>query len=271
MGKIGAAAGLSFIVGPAFGGVLSDLGLLVPFYAVAGIALLNLIAAILWLPETRPPSEEAPDLKELCLSLIPVPIRMLTTVRDRRVGLYLYLWFHIYTAFAALEGSFPLYLIRRFDASTFSIGILFAWLGLFVVATQGFLVGQLARYISEIRMVILGLFATAVGLLAIVWAPSMQSFYLVGPVVAIGNGLAFPAFTSLYSQTCESGDSGELLGQGNSVGITGRVLGALGAGLLMDHVGLTTPFLAAGILMLLAGLLFTAARAFLLPPRPNRN
>ncbi len=120
-------------------------------------------------------------------------------------------------------------------------------------------------------MVILGLFATAVGLLAIVWAPSMQSFYLVGPVVAIGNGLAFPAFTSLYSQTCESGDSGELLGQGNSVGITGRVLGALGAGLLMDHVGLTTPFLAAGILMLLAGLLFTAARAFLLPPRPNRN
>ena len=40
-GIIGAAFGLGFIMGPALGGLLGDYGLRVPFYAAAGMTLIN--------------------------------------------------------------------------------------------------------------------------------------------------------------------------------------------------------------------------------------
>jgi len=268
MGKIGAALGVSFVLGPALGGILADFGTVVPFYAVSAVAFANWIMAWWLLPETRPADEAPPDPRELMRSLIPTPFRVMAMVHDRRVALYLYLWFHIYVAFAAVEGSFPLYLLRRFDATTLDVGILFAWLGIFIAITQGLVVGRLARYLSEGSMVIVGLAVTAAGLAAIAWAPSMAAIYVVGPVVAIGNGLSFPSFTSLYSQTCEARDAGELLGQGNAMGVTGRVVGALCAGLLMDWFGLSMPFVVSGLFMLSAAVIFVAAYRLLVPSPP---
>jgi MFS family permease len=91
----------------------------------------------------------------------------------------------------------------------------------------------------------------------------------VGPIVAVGNGIAFPSFTSLYSQTCAARDAGELLGDGNAMGITGRVVGALCAGLLMDHFGLRAPFVVAGAVMLSAGVIFGLAHNLLVPDSPS--
>lgn len=265
MGKIGAALGVAFVLGPALGGVLADFGERVPFYGVSAIALANLLMAWWLLPETRPPDETRPEPRELLASLVPTPIRMLTMVHDRRVGLYLYLWFHIYVGFAALEGSFPLYMFRRFGASTLDVGILFAWIGVFIAITQGVLVGRLARFVSEGSLVIIGLIVTAIGLVAITWAPSIAAIYAVGPIVAIGNGIAFPSFTSLYSQTCESRDAGELLGQGNAMGVTGRVVGAICAGLVMDSFGLRTPFVVSGVVMFSGAVIFVVAFRLLVP------
>ena len=265
MGKLGAAFGVAFVVGPALGGVLADAGPKVPFYGVCAVALVNLILALWLLPETRPPDAGRPETRELLRSLIPTPIRVLTMVHDRRVGLYLYFWFHIYVAFAAVEATFPLYVLTHFGATTLDVGLLFGWLGISIAITQGWLVGRLARFLSEGSLVIVGLAITALGLVTIAWAPSLRALYLVGPIVALGNGLSFPSFTSLYSQTCEARDAGELLGQGNAMGVTGRVVGAICAGLAMDWFGERTPFLASGAVMLTGALLFAAFYRVLVP------
>ena len=270
-GKIGAALGVAFVLGPALGGLFANIDPKAPFYAVSVLAGVNFVLAWLLLPETRLTTDQRPQMRELLHSLVPTPIRMLAMVHDRRVGLYLYLWFHIYVAFAAVEGSFPLYLLRRYDATSLQVGVLFAWIGIFIAITQGLMVGRLARYVSEASMVTIGLAITAIGLMAITWAPSQGWLWLVGPVVAIGNGIAFPSFTSLYSQTCETRDAGELLGQGNSMGVAGRVVGALAAGLLMDRFSLDTPFLVAGVFMLSAVVIFGAAHRLLVPKPPIQN
>lgn len=267
MGKIGAALGVAFVLGPAVGGILADFGTTLPFYAVALIAAINFVLAWFYLPETRPVDESAPPSGDLWASLIPTPLRMVAMVHDQRVGIYLYLWFHIYVAFAALEGSFPLYLLRRYDATSLDVGLIFAWIGIFIAITQGYLVGRLARFLSEGSLVLIGLGVSAVGLIAIPWVPSFGWLYVMGPVLAVGSGLAFPSFTSLYSKTCEARDAGELLGQGNSMGVAGRVVGALCAGLLMDYYGLTTPFTAAGVTMLSGALIFAAFWRILIPER----
>jgi DHA1 family tetracycline resistance protein-like MFS transporter len=271
MGKIGAALGLAFVLGPALGGILADFSTQMPFYAVSAVAAINLVLAWFYLPETQPVGEREPVWAELWQSLVPTPIRMLMSVHDRRVGLYLYLWFHIYVGFAAVEGSFPLFLLRRYNATTLEVGLIFAWIGVFIAVSQGVLVGRLARFMKEGTLVVLGLLITGVGLLGIALAPSFTWLYVAGPVVAMGNGIAFPSFTSLYSQTCDDRDAGELLGQGNSMGIAGRVVGALAAGLLMDYFGLAIPFLAAGAVMFSAAAVFAAAHRILVPHPIDRG
>ena len=53
MGKIGAALGVAFVLGPAMGGILADFGPQLPFYAVSAIAA---TALGLTAPEGREPA-----------------------------------------------------------------------------------------------------------------------------------------------------------------------------------------------------------------------
>ena len=87
--------------------------------------------------------------------------------------------------------------------------------------------------------------------------------YLVTPVVAVGNGLAFPSFTSLYSKACTAEHAGELLGESQSMATTGRILGPLWAGLAFG-VDFGAPFVIAGFLMFVALGLFRLWRSTLL-------
>ncbi len=59
-GLVGAAFGVGFILGPALGGALSQLGLRLPFIAAATLSLLNLAAAWRVLPESLPPDQRRP-------------------------------------------------------------------------------------------------------------------------------------------------------------------------------------------------------------------
>ena len=264
MGVIGASFGLGLVLGPALGGGLAELlGELAPFYAVALLASGNLLLAWRKLPETRPPRKGPPNSRSLAISLIPTPIRLIAAVHERRIGLYLYLFFHILTAFAALEAMFTLYLNKRFGLVEWEAALIFAWIGVFLAVTQGLVVGRLAARFSESALVVTGLLAMAMGLIAIAIAPSYAWFFLIGPLIAIGNGIAFPSFTSLYSKACEAEQAGEFLGQSQSMATTGRIVGPAMAGLAMQWIGLSAPFLIAGVLMLLACALFVVARGVL--------
>src|SRR3970282_1133251 len=54
MGMIGAAFGLGFVFGPAIGGFMSRWGYAAPGWFAAGLSLVNFLAAIVLLPESRP-------------------------------------------------------------------------------------------------------------------------------------------------------------------------------------------------------------------------
>jgi MFS family permease len=263
MGKIGAAFGLSFVVGPMLGGLLGAVDERLPFHAVSALAFANLVVAWICLPESRAAGAERPRWRELRAALVPAPLRLLGAAHDRHVALYLHLFFVFFAAFASLEAMFTLFLGKQFGLGEQEAGLIFAWIGLFLVATQGFLVGRVAQRVRESTLVIVGLFAMSVGMLAIAWAPSYGWLWLICPVIAVGNGLAFPAFTSLYSQACHAHQAGELLGQSQSMATTGRIVGALGAGLVMHWLYPGAPFLIAGLVMGGGLVLFVLARSTL--------
>lgn len=273
MGLIGAAFGLGFVLGNPIGGWLGAIEERLPFFAIAGLALLNLLLAFWLLPESKPPSPDGVRWSGLLRSLVPAPLRLPFAFRraagrpeERRIPLYLYLFFHMFTAFAALEAMFSLYLNGRFAVGPLGVGILFGYVGLFIALTQGLVVGRLAARFGEARLVTAGLIAMGIGLLGVAAAPSYGWIFAIGPLVAFGNGVAFPSFTSLYSRACHAEKAGEFLGDSQSMATAGRIVGPLWAGFAMGAISLAAPFWIAGALMLAAAAIFRALRGRLLDP-----
>ena len=273
MGLIGAAFGLGFVLGNPIGGWLGAIEERLPFYAIAALALANLLLALWLLPESKPPRPGPMRWAGLLRSLVPAPLRLPLAFRrskgrpeERRIPLYLYLFFHMFTAFAALEAMFSLYLNGRFAVGPLGVGVLFGYIGLFIALTQGVVVGRLAERFGEAKLVITGLVAMGIGLFGVAAAPSYGWILAIGPVVALGNGIAFPSFTSLYSRACHTDKAGEFLGDSQSMATAGRIVGPLWAGLAMGEISLAAPFWIAGGLMLAAAAIFHAWRGRLLDP-----
>lgn len=271
MGLIGAAFGLGFVLGNPLGGWLAAIHERLPFYGIAGLALINLVVAVWHLPESRPAPPGPIRWGGILRSLVPAPVRLLGALRrtpkdrgDRRIPLFLYLFFHMFTAFAALESMFSLYLNGRFDVGPFGVGAFFGFIGLFIALTQGVIVGRLASRFGEARLVTAGLIAMGLGLFGVAAAPSTAWLLAVGPLVAFGNGIAFPSFTSLFSRACHADKAGEFLGESQSMATAGRIVGPIWAGLAMGGISLSAPFWIAGALMLGAAALFHALRGRLL-------
>jgi len=270
MGIIGAALGAGMIVGPMIGGLTAVLHEKAPFYAVALLATLNFLVAWARLPESRPPGLRSPDWSEFRHSFVPTPVRLVMAVHDRRIALFLYLFLQVFTAFAVFEALVTLYLGDQYGATPLDVGLLFAWIGVVLVVTQGILLRRLVNHVGETRLVVLGLMATGAGLAAMAFVPAYGWFYALGTIVAFGIGTMLPSFTSLYSKALEAENAGELLGQGQAMATTGRIVGPTIGGLLMQHWFPSAPFLLAGAMMLLSLAMFEAFRGVLVAP-PDRG
>jgi multidrug resistance protein len=262
MGAIGAAFGLGMILGPPLGGVLGHWGEKYPFYAVAGLALANLALAIVRLPETAP--KHAQGWSGLAATLMPVPLRLLGTVHDRQIGLYLYFFFHLFSAFAILEAMITFYLSERFGATKLDVAWIFACIGLVLSLTQGVLLRYLVPRLGEVRLLLAGLVLMAGGLFAVALAPSLSWYFAIGAVIALGNGITFPSFSSLYSKVCVAHRAGEFQAQSQSMATTGRIVGPALAGWVMTSPTDGTPFVIAGAMMLGALMLFSIFRRTLI-------
>jgi DHA1 family tetracycline resistance protein-like MFS transporter len=269
MGVIGAAFGAGMVVGPVLGGLTAQIDEKAPFYSVAILAALNFSLAWLRLPESRPRSMRPPDWAELKRSFIPTPVRLVVAVADRRIALFLYLFFHIFSAFAVLEALITLFAGDSFGSNALDVGLLFMWIGVVLFVTQGLLLRRIVGRVGETRLVVLGLVAMGVGLGALPLAVSFAWVYAVGTLIAFGNGITFPSFTSLYSKACQAENAGELMGQSQAMATTGRIIGPMLGGYIYDRFSHGAPFLIAGAMMLLALAMFVALRRILVTPDPS--
>jgi len=264
MGLIGAAFGVSMVVGPALGGTLAALHEQAPFYAIVIVAGASFLLAWRALPESRPAGLPRPPWRDLARSFVPTPLRLFARVHDRRIALFLVLFFVFFAAFAVVEAMGTLYLGKRFGADELDAALVFAWIGLFIAGTQAGPLGRLVDWFGEVRLLVIGFALMAVGIAAVAWVPAYGWFFVVGPVIAVGNGLGFPSFTSLFTRVCRAEEAGELLGQSNSMATAGRIVGAVGGGALMSEQFLAAPFLASSALLTLGLVLFLALRPLLL-------
>ncbi len=158
-GLISAAFGVGFILGPALGGALSGLGPRAPFFAAAGLSLLNFVYGFLVLPESL-----ARDRRRAFQWRRANPLGTLLQVRKHPVVLgllgALFLWS---VAHQVMPATWTFYTKFRFGWSEAMIGASLAVAGAIMATSQAVLLRFLTPRLGERRAALLGIAVAGIG------------------------------------------------------------------------------------------------------------
>ena len=240
LGMLGMAFGVGFVFGPAIGGLAALGGPHIPFYVAGTLALINAVAAIIRLQETRVPNKAAPTTR------VHVPFR------KRRYGALAGVGFFSMLAFSGFEATFSLFGGARFNLTEASTAVVFLGVGVVMSAVQGSLIGPLTSRFGSLHLLRNGLVFISIGLLflgaAVIW-PTMIVALLF---MVVGAGISNPSLTALVADSAHEDRRGEALGIQQSASALARVIGPPLAGLAFDHVGIGAPFTFGALIYVLA-------------------
>ncbi len=221
-GIIGAAFGLGFIIGPALGGILGQYGARMPFFAAAGLALLNWLYGYFILPESlKPENRRKFELKRAN------PVGALLQLRRYPViiGLIASL-ICIYTAVHAVQGTWTYYTMEKFKWNEAWVGYSLSFVGLMAALVQGGLNRIMIPKLGEKRAVFIGLSFYVLGLLCFAFASQGWMMFAFMVPYALG-GLAGPSLQGIISNQVPANEQGELQGGLNSLISVTSIIGPL--------------------------------------------
>lgn len=254
----GAAFGLGVMAGPVLSGFLSGYGLSIPAFVAAGIAFVNTLYGLFFLPESL--TRENRSAHPISFNAF-VQLKSLFDLPALRF--LLAALFTLNLAFAGLQTNFPLFSNAHFGWTPRQNGFFFAFVGLVAVFVQGFLYLSLQPKLGERRMAVLGLVFLSLGMAGIALTSIAWTLYPFVAVAALGSGLSIPSLSGLISARAGESRQGQLMGGMQTLlGLT-TIFGPTLAGLSFERIGISAPYWIGSGLALLALLSFTRA-----DPRP---
>ncbi|MGE5160767.1 MAG: MFS transporter [Betaproteobacteria bacterium] len=229
-GRIGAAFGIGFIVGPAIGGLLGSIDIRLPFYAAAALSLVNAAYGLLVLPESLPRERrKAIEWRKAN------PFSSLAGLtRLKSVGALVVVIGLVTLAQFILHGTWVLYTGFRFGWGPQENGLSLFVVGLASAVMQGMLLGWLLQRIGERRMVIAGMVS---GLFAYAFYGLATQGWMMYAIIA-SNLLAFavgPSLNAIVSKAADPRQQGLAMGSLSSLASLMAVIAPLlGAPLLAE-------------------------------------
>jgi MFS family permease len=155
-------------------------------------------------------------------------------------------------AVAGMEISVTLHARDRFHFRQLDMAYFFLFMGVIVATIQGGLIGRIVKRIGEKGVVAIGAVSFTLGFALIPSIFRVPLLYGVAFLIAIGQGLCYPALTSLISKVAPEADRGSILGLATSVGSLARFLGPILSGFLYDFAHAAGAFYGGAVLMLIA-------------------
>jgi DHA1 family tetracycline resistance protein-like MFS transporter len=219
-GKVGAAFGAGFVIGPAIGGLLGDADPRLPFWVAAGLSFANTIYGLLILPESLPRDRRAPFRWKSAN-----PIGALHLLRSDGILARLSLVnFFTQLAHAVLPSTFVLYATYRYGWDSKTVGITLAMVGICAMLVQGAGIGPIIRRFGERWALLLGLVCGAAGFLIFAMAPTGPLSWLGIPVMSLW-GVSGAAIQSMMTRQVAPDQQGQLQGATTSVQSISQLLG----------------------------------------------
>jgi multidrug resistance protein len=250
IGKVGAAIGVGFILGPVIGGLLSPYGIRYPGFAALVLSILNLVFVFIFLPEPErlTKSSSRTGLVESLKGIV-------SAIQEPLTGQVYIIYFVVTLAFASIPVIVPLLAIAYFGFTEVEMSYVFIFIGSIQVVLQGFGIKRLVTRLGEEKLIIIGplLLAFGVGLTPIL--ATIPGFGISTVLIALGVGItntAVPGFISLMTTPERQGST---LGVTQSIGSIARIFGPVIGGYITELSGFQSSFYASGLLLVISFLL----------------
>ncbi|HMX41858.1 MAG TPA: TCR/Tet family MFS transporter, partial [Saprospiraceae bacterium] len=222
-GLVGAAFGMGFIIGPLLGGLVSHYwGIRAPFFAAAGLAMLNWLYGFFILPESLKPENRRPfDWKRanplgslMRLGHYPVILSLVASLVC------------IYIAGFANQSTWTYITIAKFGWDERMVGFSLAFVGLMTGIVQGVLTRVLIPRLGQSRSVYIGLGFYTIGFVLFAFASQDWMMFAFMIPFSLG-GLAGPSLQGIISNQVPSNAQGELQGALTSLISATSIVGPL--------------------------------------------
>jgi DHA1 family tetracycline resistance protein-like MFS transporter len=245
LGLLGAAFGLGFILGPAMGGLLAGSGteggdISRVAHAAAAMSVLAFVATLLRLPESLDAAKRAaaaahPHGLKWRLALHPTLGRLLVATLI------------VISAISMLYATFALWGAERLGIGPRLLGWVFGYVGVLSVIVQGGALGRLSARFGPTRLARWGAMLSAVGLLMVAFAPTLEATLLPLGAFVIGGALFMPSLGDLVTATAQPTERGAALGLFQGAASLGRVVGPFLASMIAGVAGLRWPFVVGAV------------------------
>jgi DHA1 family tetracycline resistance protein-like MFS transporter len=252
----GMAWGLGLILGPALGAVLGQISLAAPAFTAAALALVSMLLGLVLLPESLP--KEQREITPLRVGDLNPFVTISELARKPGLGRLLLVMCLFNFAFNGINSTETLFLIEKFAAQPWQVGVLLVLAGIALVAVQR-LVQRLVRQYGEQRLAIVCLIGQALGALATVTAPILWLVYPIAVLRTATSSFIFSTLGALTTSRVSPREHGALMGVTTALSSLMSILGPLWAGVVYDRVMTGAPYwMGAGVFVLGALLLMYA-------------
>ena len=271
-GLISASFGVGFVLGPAVGGLLGEIGPRAPFVAAAILATLNLLIGLFFLSESLTEDKRRPiEWKRanplgglMKIGELPGARRFLGVIGLYDIANYVYPAIWAYFTAAA------------FGWEPGMVGLSLAAYGVSMVVVQGLLIRVILARMGEDSACFRGMILNVICLILYGLAGQPWMIWVLIPLSAIGSVVA-PAMTAILSRVAAENQQGELQGVLSSLSALATIISPLmmtqaffwftrdGAPLVLPGA----PFLLAAVLMALALAIFVIGRRAEARPTPD--
>ena len=237
MGKVGAAHGAGFIIGPALGGFFSVYGLSTLGLAAAVLTAINFVFAFFFLPESRTQIKS-----ETADGGVGYWRKLGVAMKKPLIGAVFVILFIVTFAFSSIPVLVPLLGIAFFGFTEIEMSYFFMYIGFVQIILQGFIIGKLSKRLTEENLLVLGILLISVALFVVPMIPNLFVFLGALTLFSSGFGTLNTILPSFLSKRTPPDEQGGMLGVANAVGSIARIPGPLIAGVVADFAGLPVAF-----------------------------
>jgi MFS transporter, DHA1 family, tetracycline resistance protein len=272
MGLIGMAFGLGFVLGPLLGGVLlslplaDDLRLRLPFLVAAGFSTLAWVLVLTRLPESLPPDNLAREAAR-----VPTWRGIVDTITVPGIGWLILIGFLAVLAFAAFEGTFALFLLRRMNWDARTAAFAFAGIGFLSALVQGGLIRRLVPRFGEAKLIVTGLVLAACGFASMALVRNAPELAASMMLLGVGQGLLSPSVSGLLSRITPMSRQGAVFGTLTSAQTLARMISYSASNVLLGKVSTAAPYWGAFGVDLVAIAVASRSAARLVAEKPRAD
>lgn len=266
MAIIGISFALGFVVGPAFGGLLSLIDLtkifpesvnygVNPFSMPAAFAFALSLFNTFWIStrfkESLPPEKRGQVTTERSANIFklfkPLPYEGVNIVN---LGYFLFL-----AAFSGMEFTLTFLAAERLNYTSMQNAYIFIYIGFIIAFVQGGFVRRKASSIGEKKLAIIGMIQLIPGLLLIAAAYSSLMLYAGLFFLACGSAMIMPCLTTLVTFYTPPEEQGRSVGIFRSMGALARVIGPILSAIAYYKYGAWSPYVFGSIFLVVPILL----------------